>query len=334
MVTKVKSLLLISPILILFVSSSSKAIIPPSGPLLLFDNRYYGAFDGSEGEQTFVVSYTYNGNKDVEKVYEILEGRCNGERVTLSYTDYHSVTKGGLYTANLTFYPNAFNEYNTIDMFFAVISDKTASYLYSNSFILNKKTPMTIKPYIDDEVIYTSKKTIFSLTDSDQHSETFDFGFTADVFPNKNYYSLDISNFRIAYSSLTRFSYKTAYLIYYDTKNIFPRLAKGAQGAVSFPLKIIEGKTHELLFSFNNSYYVNPHTLEISKLKKKGDVSADRIYLPIGRKDDIEGDRFYIKIEGAGANDSLIECELTYYSSNNLFGYCDDSDYCIKGGNI
>ena len=330
----VKSFVMISPIYILSLTSFSNIIIPPETPLILFDENHFGPFGGNDGEQTLSITYKYTGSKNMEKVYEILEGRYNGARVSENHTDYHTITKNGKYNANLIFYPTDFKEHETMDMLFQIISDKTHTVLYSNSFLMYRKEAMTIKPYLDNEVIYKSQKNIFSLSNSECLRESFNFTATDDVFANENYYNLDISNFKISYSSPLPFTYRSATLFYYDTKNIFPYLTKNKAGAVSFPLSITESNKNKLLFSFSGTYYVNPHTLEIATTKRKGFVQANRCYLPIGKKDEIEGDKFYISIQKAGANGSNIECELTYYSSNNLFGYCDDSDYCIKGGNI
>ena len=190
-----------------------------------------------------------------------------------------------------------------------------------------------MNPTTDDEKIYQTKDTIFCLTNGKTYHETFDFSLNYDVFANEEYYQLDISNQSFNYSCVKPFVYKTAELLYQDVNDIFPYLSKDRRGYIHISLKLTQ-TNNRLQFSFNDLFWVNPHTLQISESKRLGFIRTNKVYLPLGKKDILEGSTFKIKVSEAGVNSSSIEYELTYYSSNNLFGYCENSDYCIKGGNI
>ena len=331
----IKHILLISPFLVLFTSSFTAGITPPEDPTFVFEPALFGPYDGNEGEQTLSFSYSYMNNVSHTKVYELLEGHYGGQLMTRDYTDYHTLVKGGTYNINLTFYPFSFAVNSNMDIIFMIIDDYTHTILHEKNFTVDKKQPLNINTTggLSEKVI-TSRKNLFSLTKGETYAETYDFTKTEDVFGNRNYYRLDISNIHISYSSVKPFDYGMARLYFYDTRNLFPSMYRDpSSGATSFYLDVIE-EDGRLSFSFKDKYYVNPKTLEISSGYRPGWRRSSYCYLPLKRRKDLEGTKFYLHITGAGFNDSTITHQLTYYSSKNFFGNCVDSEYCIKGGNI
>ena len=330
----IKTFLLISPLVVLSSLSASNGVTPPETTSFYFEPAYFGPFDGTEPKSTFSLTYSYNNNTRFRKVYELLEGRYNGMIVTRGYTDYHTLIKGGTYNVNLDFYSESLTINPYIDITFSIIDDVTHTYLYDKAFTVYKKTPSTINTSSLEEKIVKTKESVFSLSAGKAYGETFDFVNTDDVFGNDEYYRFDISNLSIDYSSIKPFTYTEAYLFYYDFKDLFPYLQTFLTGkVVTINLNITE-ENGRLYFSFKNSYYVNPKTLEVSLTKYQGWILSKYCYLPLKRRNDMEGESFTLRIEGAGFNESTIRHELTYYSSINLFGNCSDSEYCIKGGNI
>lgn len=298
-----------------------------------FNKAFYGPFDGSEEEMEMDFNYRYNGIMHFKKVYEIAEYRYNGMSYARSYTDYHDLEPKDRIYGSITFYPGLFNNFNNFDITFRIITDETYEVLYNTSLTVYKKTPMIMEPFLDGKTIYTSVNNIFCIPRGETKNEIFNFSKIDDSFPNKEYYELDISNQIITYDCSKTFTYKNAYLCFYDSMNIFNGFRKDSSGLVKFPLSITQnGKT--LSFAFSGEQYVNPHTLIMNTKKtKNATVKTSRVYLPVGKKDELEGQIFFIRILEAGVNKSTIEYNLTYYSTNNLFGYCHNSDYCVKGGN-
>ena len=327
-----KRFLVLSPLLLLFLTSFSPAFDPIVFRTIDIRCMDYGPYTGEDGVQTFDLTYTFYKNKTYTHVYEALEGRYNGAIVSRDITDYHTLSRNQRVNLSMKFYPTEFKYNKNISIVFFIIDDATHEVIYEQNYTLYRKTPMNIRPFSDDEVLYESVDSIINLSNERCTSEKYDFSDTVNYFVNNNYYELLLDGQSFKYESNQLFTYSKAELTYKDIFNLFPYLPKTNGRDISLPLNIVQ-VDNRLSFSFKKSFYVEPNTLHISLFQRPGFIKTNRFYLPAGKKDVMDGSKFVISISDAGFNQSSITLDLNYYSQNNLFGYCHNSDYCITGEN-
>ena len=323
----------ISPFLLLSCASLSPAIDPPDQIKFVLTCDDIGPFTQQDTDEiTIHFSYKYKGTTGYKKVYEMLTGQYNGAVVSRYYTDYHTLRIGQTVDFDLNLALNTFSKNKFMDITFQIISDAATTVLYTKKTVLERCDPLIINPTSDGVNDYYGSYSVINIGAGLRKRETYDFSDNSVVFFNDNYYELSLEGQRITYDYFKDFTYSNAYLTFYDKENnfrYFPRIASKIQ----LPLDIVQ-EGNILTFKFKNTYFVDPHTLAMSPLRRTGFVRTSRFYLPIGKRETFENKKFTIDITNAGCSGSTITMDVSYYSTRNLFGYCQNSDYCITGGNV
>lgn len=296
------------------------------------ESDIYGPYDGSEGEIEFKFSYTYFDSTSRTRVYEKLTSWSGGKIVYRDQSDYHTLIKNQTVKSSLFFSTRPLLDDPTLLFEFIIYDERTGDYIVSKSLSVDRKSPRTIYPIRDNIREYESSGTTFSL--SGTFNEKYYFDHIYDFFANEVYYRLDISNQKIKYECEQPFTYTSAQLIYYDFEGLFPYYEKEGKNRKMTINLTINQSDEWLSFGLPKFVYVNKKTLDISTTRHNGFTLGQYYYLPLGKKDLFEGKKFQIVIDGFGQNGNKIIYDLTYYSSNNLFGSCSSSDYCIQGEEI
>ena len=331
---RINYLAFFSPVLVLGCSSFYPAIDPPDTIKFELTCDDIGPFTKSDtGIITIHFKYLYKGRNKYLKVYEMLTGKYNGAVVSRYYTDYHTLGPYQQIEFDLDLSLYTFSKNKFMDIDFEIFSDASAESLFAKTLTIERADPLTIQPSVDGETIYYAPYSIINIGDGVRKRETYNFTDNSVVFLNDNYYEISLEGQKILYNFYKEFTYTSASLIFSDIDNLFKDINVLPGKKITVPLTIVQNNK-ELTFKFQNTFYVNPHTLHMSSKRKMGYVKTSRLYLPINKKEEIEGMKFQIVIKDAGCNKSTITLDVSYYSTRNLFGYCENSDYCITGGNV
>ena len=182
------------------------------------------------------------------------------------------------------------------------------------------------KQYTINYARYSISRDRFSST-----SEKYSFPDYLDFLNIDTYYRLDLSGVHFNCSPIGTYSYESAYLEISDYHSIFPYLFHDNNHFVHIPLKITSNGSKRS-FSFANTMYVHPKTLEMSMFLIDGFVPTRYFYLPVNKKKEMQEERVIVSIKHGGYAKSNITWDLSYLANNNVIGRCADSDYCIVGG--
>ena len=331
----IRILACLSPILLLSCSSFLNAG-GAEGVSFIVSSPTMGPYDGSESNLSVNVTYQYQSSKTYSSASEYMFIRNKDGAIIYRYyaPSNHSLVKGTTYTINLPFITSPLT-YGKLETFYFYIYDTTTNdLLFTRIFTFNAIKSIDMHPFSDEDNVYTIYDCAFRISSTEDCliSEIFDFSDTLDYFSNETYYDIPLDNQKFHYYFPKTITYTSGYLYIPDTDGLFPYMNKSS-GRIAVPLRVTSSVSTQLAtIRYKSVMYVNPKTLEMSLTFKKGFASTNRFYLPSGKKDYFEGKTFEIVLNGVGGNKSKITMPITYYSSNNLFGYCSNSTYCVKGG--
>ena len=182
--------------------------------------------------------------------------------------------------------------------------------------------------YVNEPYTANNISTIVRMFGYSSISESFQFPDYIDYFNIDVYHRLDLDSITFKYSSLKPFVYDSAYLTYHDFDNVFPYVDHNAKHQISIPLTISMDGTNAM-FSYRDVMWVNPTTLQMSLVERRGFVRTRHFYMPVNKKEQLLEDRMQITVKGAGWSKNDIHYDLSYLASRDLIGDCDNSDYCI-----
>lgn len=244
-----------------------------------------------------------------------------------SYNEYYQTTK---FSAYIPFDEVLLNQGIEVFVYVAMKSSPN-QILTSASFPLFPKT----KHYVNtkDQKKLIVQGSLFKIpydSSSDYLRERFYFDNIPATFANQDYFTLPLDGFTFTYYHEGHsFSYTEAYLTCDDPHNLFPYMK--SDGIVKIPLKLTQNKRN-ITIGYKNNMYVDEYDLTMSLTAKLGYSQTSTFYMPRGKNKELDETEFKIVIISAGKQDTDITMPVTYYSLNNRFGNCDDSEYCVRGG--
>ena len=162
-------------------------------------------------------------------------------------------------------------------------------------------------------------------------TESFDFTNVGTYVNVNNYYYLDLTKNVFQYLDDYTLTCTSVNLRFKDNDNVFPYFTHQSNGDIVVPLTLYKNKT-AVTFKYQNSFYVNKKTLQISDIYRQDFVSTNKFYLPINGKRLFNNKWLYIDIKGLGINKISTSVSLKFNVNRNLVGVCSDGDYCVTGG--
>lgn len=161
--------------------------------------------------------------------------------------------------------------------------------------------------------------------------DVLDFTKYGDYVDNDYYYRLDIGRNTFYYSNNYELDYKSAYLRFYDGDYLFPNLTHQSNDEIVLPLKLWK-REEKLSFQFQNKFYVNRNTLDISDTYQPNYIISSSFYLPINSHSKFNGKTLYVDINGMGLNQINTTLSLKYQLDRLIIGSCSNGEYCVHGG--
>lgn len=169
-------------------------------------------------------------------------------------------------------------------------------------------------------------------TDMVETNEAFDFTVTGTTFDIDYYYQLDLSKNYFRYIGRDfPLGYESCTLVIPDKENLFPYLEHTSAGKIRLPLSLYKN-ANKVTFRYQNKFYVNKKTLQISSFYQDGFVLTDKFYLPINGKNIFNGKTLQIEINRLGYSNLTTIVSLKYDVDKSAVGVCGDGESCIVGG--
>ena len=215
------------------------------------------------------------------------------------------------------------------------ILNSSYSILKAFSSDFNPPSNSYIQPHVLKANTYTSKSLGF-YGDGETMSgiyETFDFTTIGDYLDVDYYYRLDVSKNKFSYpNDSLSLSYKSIYLSFSDSENMFPSISHDSYGDIRIPLTI-QRVGNKINFKYKNSFYVHKRSLDISDTYKQGYVLTNDFYLPINGRKKFNGKSLYIEINELGLDKISTKFSLRYESDKSIVGLSTDGTHYVTGGN-
>lgn len=306
-----------------FVPKSLKAVN------LFSVSGYFGPYEVGEGDKTISIkaipNYSYLSLSERFSV-----GVNGGEISYITNTKKHATTKKKAFTISLTL-PLA-NYYSKAGIYGTLEFMDGSRVLEKYSFVLKPPTREKIDPNLYVVSPYTGGPVIgyFSSATS-QSSEYFNFPGFIDYFNVDNYYRLSLDFLTIGYNCKKTYPGCNASLKFIDYSHVFPYIDNSESiPVVDIPLKTqIEGDL--VTFSFPNTMYVNPNTLEMSLVARPNFKATKYFYLPHNHLPEILDQIFTLEVSDFGYSKVSFSYDIRYTNNRHLIGDCNSSDYCVIG---
>ena len=162
--------------------------------------------------------------------------------------------------------------------------------------------------------------------------EIYDFRTMGSYIDNDYYYRLDVSKNYFLYPNEIDFAYEKASLLFEDKNHFFKYLKHDEDGMVEIPLRIVKDED-KYRFKFNRTFYVNKRTLEMSDDAREGFIYSTYFFLPMNGLEKFNNKTLYFYIKNMGADKISTFLPLKYETNRTIVGLCDNSEYCVEGGN-
>lgn len=292
---------------------------PSFGPFNVYDNNVI--FKGTFSD-CYVLAYLKVRLKKINATSYISSTQISPIQNTASGT--------GEFSISLSFDKYFSASGLTIDV--SLIQRSNSSTLTNFYFNIYPKVSLGIssKDYKSKDYVISNRVIKLKGQSGTSVDETFSFKETADYFSTDQYYRLSLDNIYFTYQCEDSFAYTESFLTTEDVNNVFSGL-KNEFGDIEVPLAIsyIDNKVY---FTFRDTMYVSPSTLEMSLTPKDGYVQTKYFYLPRNKRNELDGYEFEIYTKNIGYNDTDVSIPLSFYSGRNVVGDCLDGDYCVIGG--
>ena len=164
-----------------------------------------------------------------------------------------------------------------------------------------------------------------------EFKEIFDFRTIGDYIDNDYYYRLDVSKNYFLYPNNNGLTCASAKLRFNDSGYVFPYLAHQSNDDIELPLYLYK-LGDQVHFGFNQSFYVNKRSLEISDTYQPGWAVSSSFYLPVNGRKKLNGKIMYFELSGLGYDSISTSIPLRYELDRTIIGVCTDGDYCVVGG--
>lgn len=327
-----ESFLPYEPISAIYVSSRSSSSSEPVVENDYFSCPRYGPFMLGDVPAT-KVTFTYELNSiPSQTIIERVRLFRNGTVVYAFTNGSISYTKG---TRKEVSFPVAIRDYwtsNGLEIRFEIMSSsRTVLKAYTANFYPPRNAQVSSSSLKSE--LYTSNSLGFYGNGEEmcEFKEIFDFRTIGDYIDNDHYYRLDISKNYFLYPNNNGLSCASATLRFNDGDYVFPYLTHLSNDDVEIPLYLYK-IGEQVHFGFNQSFYVNKRSLEISDTYQPGWAATHSFYLPVNGRKKLNGKIFYFELNQVGYDQISTTIPLRYELDRTIVGVCTDGDYCVVGG--
>lgn len=222
--------------------------------------------------------------------------------------------------------------YNGITIHFEILNESRAILKSYSASLFPVTSPDLSYIYLKNNVYETESLGFYGDgEDMREAKELFDFTTIEDYIDVDYYYRLDIKSVRFRYESVFYLSYTSAYLVFEDRDNLFPYMTHDSSGTVAIRLQIYKNGDYYYL-KYENKFYVNKRTLQVSDSYRNGFALSSDFYLPVNGRKAFNDKTLYFAFAGVGESRLTVTFPLHYSIDKSLVGLCTDGLHCIGGG--
>ena len=320
------------PISAIYVSSNPTSSSEPVVEKDYFSCSRYGPFTLGDVPTT-EVSFTYELNSiPSQTIIERVRLFRSGTLVSASTKGSISYTKGTRKNVSFVVPIRDYWTTNGLEIRFEIMNTSyTILKSYSSNFYPPRNSQVSASTL--KSAIYTSNSLGFYGDGEEmcEFKEIFDFRPIGDYIDNDFYYRLDIAKNYFLFPNNYGLVCKSAKLRFNDSGYIFPYLTHQSNDDIEIPLYLYKSGD-QVHFAFNQSFYVNKRTLEISDTYQPGWVVTDSFYLPVNGRKKFSGKIIYFEINEIGYDRISTTIPLRYELDRTIIGICTDGDFCVVGG--
>lgn len=193
----------------------------------------------------------------------------------------------------------------------------------------------TFNPFATNDKTYQSKPIVSKfLWYPTYYVATYDFSGLVNEFDGKDsrYLHYPICNFKYEYEDKP-FTYKEAYIKFFDKKNLFPYYTTSSDGYKHIPVTLFyNASSKSIEVRTKEEFYVNKDTMQVSDISRKGFEMVDYFALPHNFEYYINEYNFQMVMVDLGADKLDVIYPISFGHSRGFFGLCKDSEYCVTGG--
>ena len=312
--------------------SSVLSMITTNGKLKVYEyiDTNIGPFEVRKNK-TSNLAFEYKMDVNA-RVYEYIDvfvpNKGWVESKTTNTFDYHGQIRNVSFDMPVSKYMTL----NGLRILFEVRNSKTDEPYVDIDCFLYPIDTKTLNPFINNDYIYESLPYAYdTIIGGDCYARSkYDFhnliNYTVDT--DNRYF--DFPNCSFDYIGRDSFTYKEAYISFYDSHNLFPKYRTSSDGFKHIPLYIVPDK-EVIKIGMKRDYYLNAETMEISDIYRSGYERVDNFYLPKNFKHFKDDYMFEVNLIDIGEDrlDVIYPIELGSYK--NFLGLCNNSEFCITG---
>ena len=326
-----------------FIDDFSLSIEPPSLSLPLSSEdtssymdyfncpSVYGPFH--VGDANFEATFEYRINIPNQRIIERLRVlNQNGTVVASSSKASKDYVDNALNTVIFTVPIRDYLTIKGLTLKFEILNSSYSILKCYQASLFPVVTPDYSYIYYKNNVYETNSIAIYGDgIDMREGKELFDFRELGDYIDVDYYYRLDINNLFFDYESVFSLMYSSMYLIFEDRDHLFPYLSHDDSENVSLKLQIYKKDGH-YHFKYENKFYINKRTLQVSDIYRQGFALTSDFYLPINGKKLFNGKTIYFAFNKLGQSEITVSFPLHYSIDKSLVGLCNDGKHCVGGG--
>ena len=193
----------------------------------------------------------------------------------------------------------------------------------------------TFNPFAGKSRIYKSKPIAaeYQVRDPFTYICEYDFSGLVDACDGDDNRYLHYPICSFTYRSFNPFTYKEAYIRFFDKKNLFPYYETSEDGYKHIPLKLTYNKeTDEVEVSIHHTFWINNSTMQISNKYRENFTMTGLFTFP--RNFEYYADQYNFEIEMIDLGDDMLDVKypISLKNDKNFFGLCKDSENCVVGG--
>ena len=222
-------------------------------------------------------------------------------------------------------------------LIFSIRNPETHALLYDqvvlNIFPINC---VTFNPFETNNKIYESKPIVSLLkygVPTHYHAR-YDFSGLADTFDgdDNRHLHYPICSFKYHYEK-EQFSYKEAYIKFFDQKNLFPYYTTSADGYKHIPVRLVyDDYSGSIEVRIKHEFYLKVDTMQISDIYRKGFEMTGFFTFPYNFDYYANQYNFEMVMVDLGVDKLDVVYPISLGNSKGYFGLCKNSEYCVTGG--
>ena len=193
----------------------------------------------------------------------------------------------------------------------------------------------TFNPFAGKNKIYRSKPIAceYQVRDPITYICEYDFSGLVDACDGEDNRYLHYPICSFTYRSFNPFTYKEAYIRFFDKKNLFPYYDTSEDGYKHIPLRLIyDEETDTVEVRIQHTFWINTSTMQISnKYRKDFEMTG---FFTFPRNFEYYADQYNFEIEMIDLGDDMLDVKypISLKNDKNFFGLCKDSENCVVGG--